>query len=97
MPLKPGLQHDAGAIAPQIERQSEVDQKFRFHLPITAHEELVHFRLRARGNIDAVDFTVVLERRRKQGRFQRTSIARMFHPCAIASTATKEDQSAETT
>jgi hypothetical protein len=63
--IQSALQHDDGPTATHIEPQPEVDRKSRTSLLMAANEELVHFRLRARGNIDGADFAAVFRRRQK--------------------------------
>ncbi len=60
IPFEAALQNHARPVAPKIESSSQVDAEAWPQFPITADEQLMDFRLSARGNIDALDFPVIL-------------------------------------
>src|SRR5437764_6310963 len=65
VPFEAALQNCAGTAAAEIEADAEVHLKHGRDLPVSSAEQLMHLRLRARWDIDALDFTVILQRRRE--------------------------------
>src|ERR1017187_3282350 len=84
IPLEAALQHQAGTAAGEVEARAHVDLEEPRHLPVATREQLVHFRLCARADIDALHLAIVFERWRKalslpadqQGRLEVPSVLR---------------------
>src|SRR5476649_147320 len=81
IPLEAALQNDSRPVAPKVEARAQVDAEPRPQFPVAPHKQLMHLRLSARRDVDALNLTVVFERWRKGLRFHRTSRAgSKFHP-----------------
>src|ERR1022692_170641 len=65
VPFEAAFQYHARAASANVEANSQVDTECRLHLPIAPGEELVHLRLSARADVNALDLSIVFERRRK--------------------------------
>src|SRR5271163_3102922 len=65
VPFQAAFEHNPRTAAPHIGANTQVHQKIRREFPVSAKEQLMHLRLSARTYIDALDLTVIFDRRRK--------------------------------
>src|SRR5580704_13206762 len=65
IPFKTALQNHARPAASKIKADSQVDAEPRPQFPVASRKQLMDLRLSPGRNIDALDLSVVLERRRE--------------------------------
>src|SRR5450432_2473777 len=65
IPFEAALQNYSRPVASKIEARAQVDAEPRPQFPVASDKQLMHLRLSARRDVDALDFSVVFERWRK--------------------------------